>query len=97
MTMAIHKKTLTEEEVKKFSEENKLNAEELEAVNGGYLYCSEHPTDDLHWQVLDKNGAVVKRFASYYDAYYYACGNGYGANEINSNELEKLRTTGWPW
>ena len=36
--MAIHKKTLTEEEAKKFSEENKLNAEELEAVNGGYLH-----------------------------------------------------------
>ena len=75
----------------------RLDDEQVEEVAGGYLYCASDESDDRHWQVLDKNGDVVERFASYYDAYYYANKNGYTANEINSNELAKLKSTGWPW
>ena len=70
---------------------------QVEEVAGGYLYCERHDGDERHWQVLDKNGNVVERFVSYYDAYYWAINNGYGANEINKDELATLRETGWPW
>ena len=74
-----------------------LGDEQVEGVAGGYLYCAGRGTGDINWQVLDKNGDELARFGSYYDAYYYAYENGYTTNEINSKELEKLRTTGWPW
>ena len=56
--MAIHKVKLTEEEAKKFSEENKLKPEELEAVNGGYIHLDKSINryeiiDDLSGKVLD--------------------------------------------
>ena len=74
-----------------------LGDEQIDGVAGGYLYCAEHGSDERHWQVLDKNGDVVERFKSYYDAYYYAYNNGYTTNEINSQELEKLKATGFPF
>ena len=74
-----------------------LGDEQVEGVAGGYLYCAGRGTGEIQWQVLDNNGDVVARFDSYYRAEYYANHNGYTANEINSQELEKLRTTGWPW
>ena len=39
---------------------------------------------------------MVASFGSYYDAYYYAYDKGYTTNEINSQELAKLKETGWP-
>ena len=39
--MAIFKKTLTEEEVKKFSEENKLCTDDLKEVSGGWGYTED--------------------------------------------------------
>ena len=74
-----------------------LGDEQVEEVAGGYLYCEGRGTGDIHWQVLDRNGDVVKSFESYYVAENWASENGYTNNEINSKELEKLRTTGWPW
>ena len=74
-----------------------LGDEQVEEVAGGYLYCEGRGTGDIHWQVLDKNGDVGKSFESYYVAENWASENGYTNNEINSKELEKLRTTGWPW
>jgi hypothetical protein len=74
-----------------------LDDEQVDAVSGGYLYGANRGTDDFHWEVLDDKGDVVARFDDYYNAYYYAYNNGYTTNEINSKELEKLRTTGWPW
>lgn len=74
-----------------------LGDERVEGVAGGYLYCAERGSGKPHWEVLDKNGDEVARFESYYDAYYYAYDNGYPTNEINSKELEKLKTTGWPY
>ena len=75
----------------------KVEDSQLEEVAGGYLYCEQHDGDERHWQVLDRNGNVVERFVSYYDAFYWAQNNGYTTNELNSNELAKLRETGWPW
>ncbi|MBR2835769.1 MAG: hypothetical protein IKE43_08720 [Coriobacteriales bacterium] len=74
-----------------------LGDEQVEGVAGGYLYFAERGSESSHWEVLDKNGDPVARFDSYYDAYYYAYNNGYTTNEINSQELEKLKTTGWPY
>ena len=74
-----------------------LGDEQVDEVAGGYIYCAGRGTDNLSWQVLDKQGDEVASFGSYYDAYYYAYENGYTTNEINSKELEKLRATGWPW
>ena len=74
-----------------------LGDEQMDEVTGGYLYCADLGTGNAYWQVLDKNGDEVARFDSYYNAYYYAYDNGYTANEINSEELEKLKATGWPF
>ena len=74
-----------------------LGDEQVEGAVGGYLYCAERGSGEPYWQVLDNNGDEVARFGSYYDAYYYAYNNGYTTNEINSKELEKLKTTGWPY
>ena len=74
-----------------------LGDEQVEGVAGGYLYCEGRGTGKVHWQVLDKKGDVVVSFDSYYEALDYAEENGYTANELNSKELEKLKTTGWPW
>jgi hypothetical protein len=37
--------------------ENKITDEELNAVNGGYLYFN----DNFEWEVIDKDGYTVKR------------------------------------
>ena len=88
--MAIHKIKLTEEEVKKFNEENKLKPEELEAVNGGFIHFDKkinryEVIDDETGQVLD-------------DCWYYAkdCGDkakrlGMSDIEITDEQLEQLR------
>ena len=65
--MAIFKKTLTEKEVKKFSEENKLTMDELNDANGGYILDRSWWTaDSCKWGIVDdKTGEILTWCASY--------------------------------
>ena len=87
--MAIHKVILTEEEAKKFSEENKLKPEELEAINGGYLHWER----GLGYEIIDDiNG---KKIDGYYSGLEYAQSMardaGVSTKEITDDQLNLLR------
>ena len=87
--MAILKKNLNEEKTKKYIEENKLNAEDLEAVNGGYLFWIKGD-----WEVInDKNGEVMDRLVDgfYQDAAARAKALGQSTEEVDWSKVDELR------
>ena len=91
--MAIFKKNLNEEKTKKYIEENKLNAEDLKAANGGYVLwiCWGD------WEVInDKNGEVMERVDGFYeDAAARAKALGQSPEEVEWSKVEALRR--WQW
>ena len=90
--MAIFKKTLTEEEAKKFSEENKLNSEALDSVNGGYVFYYDTCQGWGYWRVVnDETGEFlgIKHLYKEY-AMEQAAELGQSSEEITEAELWRL-------
>ena len=77
------------EDVKKLIEENKLNAEDLESVNGGYVLWIMWGT----WEVInDINGEVVERVEGFYeDAAARAEALGQSPDEVEWSKVQSLR------
>ena len=86
--MAILKKALTEEEVKKLREENKLSADELDEVNGGYIYLN----DKFNYEVIDdKTGDILAEHYYWGDAVRDCKKRGLSDIQIDDNFLNNLR------
>ena len=96
--MAIFGEKYSEEEAKKLAEEMKLNKEELEGVNGGYVYWdvdkwlvvndeTGRTMDIIHPQKRGKKGVEEAREA----AQARAIELGQSPDKITGDELDRLR------
>lgn len=66
----ISRKDLTKEDVKKINELRELNDEDLDKVDGGYLFRNH---DTLKWEIInDATGDVIDSCMFYNDAKYIA-------------------------
>ena len=91
--MAIHKVKFTEEEAKKLIEENKLEPEKLEDVNGGFRHWVRYEG----WEIIDDETGerVGDRYWGNSSANTEAIRKlGLSITEISDEELEALRTKG---
>ena len=85
-TMAIYMKELTEKE------REELSSEDLEKINGGYIYNGPH-TCGQYEVIDDKTGDVLERFWLSADAIHYAKRTGNSTDYISWPELVSLRDT----
>ena len=70
----------------------KLNMDELEQVNGGYVYKADD-VPGLPWEILDDaTGETIQRFTSYEEAVKAAKLEGVSEKELNKKEVDKLRS-----
>ena len=80
---------------------NVLSDEQLEGVSGGYIFDASVLTpngSDLYpWEILDWNGNVVDRCASYVWAENLALERGYSCEELTWEQVQRLRETGSPY
>ena len=88
--MAIFKSNLNEEDVKKLIEENKIQKEDLEAVNGGYTYRG----DGKYEVINDMTGEVMEVVCpgSFLDTKQRAIELGQLPMEITWEFLDMLRS-----
>ncbi len=71
-----------------------LNVEQLDMINGGYLYFTTINYVDLY-QVLDDDGDVRKEFIEKEDAIAYAEAHGYSTEVLFFwEDVQKLRIRG---
>ena len=74
---------------------------QLNEVAGGYIFDASVLTpngSDLYpWEILDWNGNVVERCASYVWAECMAAERGYSCEELTWEQVVKLRETGSPY
>ena len=69
-----------------------LSEEDMEKVNGGYLYTAR---DTNGTEVIDdKDGHVIAKFVTHQEAVEYAQEHGIDTTDLYWSELEKLRKTG---
>ncbi len=87
MKMALFKKKLSEE-AKESIEVNKLEDEELENVNGGYLFYNS----DYNYEVIDdKTGEVLATHMWYADASSDCERRGISKTPVSWTKVEQLR------
>ena len=91
ITMAIFKKHLSEEESKKLTKENKLSKEDLEAIDGGYVYNENF----VYYAIInDETGGTLGRGYRKNAAEERAQELGVSTTEISWEQLQRLRETG---
>ena len=90
--MAIFRKKMNEEEAKKFSEESKLKNEEMDAVNGGYVFHHETSQGWVYWRVVnDETGEFMGiKHEAKRPAMEEAAELGQSTSEITEDELWRL-------
>lgn len=91
--MALYKTKLTEEDVKKLKEDRKLTGEDLDNVNGGYLYQGGSE-DGYHIHVIDdQTGEEVGWYYHFEieDAEDWARNTNNSIKWISDEELNALR------
>ena len=79
---------------------HELDDAQTEKVAGGYLFNASVLAEDHDpepWQILDDQGDVVARWANREWAVIMAGLDGYSAEELTWEQVQRLRETGSPY